>query len=95
MIEYAACPCDSDVIPCTRRGDELNGSWTREQLEEMSARFAERLEQAFELGLESRDSAAGQVKLPASTGPRWVTPLTREIQEALWRSADALVFVAR
>jgi hypothetical protein len=63
----------------------------------MNARFVDRLEQAFELGLESRTSAAGQVKLPASPGPRWVTPLTREIQESLWRSsaANALVFVAR
>jgi hypothetical protein len=63
----------------------------------MNARFVDRLEQAFELGLENRKSAAGQVKLPASTGPRWVTPLTREIQESLWRSsaANALVFVTR
>jgi len=54
------------------------------------------MERAFELGLESRASAAGQVKLAASTGPRWTTPLMREIQEALWRSsARALVFVTR
>jgi hypothetical protein len=63
----------------------------------MNARFVDRLEQAFELGRESRASAAGQVKLPVSLGPRWVTPLTREIQEGLWRSsaANALVFVTR
>jgi hypothetical protein len=63
----------------------------------MNARFVDRLEQAFELGLENRKSAAAQVKLPASSGPRWTTPLTREIQEGLWRSsaANALVFVAR
>jgi len=78
-------------------GDELDGLWSREQLFEMNARFTERLEEAFRLGLESRESAAGQVKLPASTGPRRVTPLTREIQEGLWRSsaADALVFITR
>ena len=78
-------------------GDEQDGPWTREQLIEMNARFAERLEEAFWLGLESRESAAGQVKLPASLGPRWVTPLTREIREGLWRSsaADTPVFVAR
>jgi hypothetical protein len=78
-------------------GDELDGLWSRERLIEMNTRFAERLEQAFELGLESRKSTAGQVKLPASSGPRRVTPLTREIQEGLWRSsaANALVFVAR
>ena len=78
-------------------GDERDGPWSREQLEEMNARFTERLEEAFRLGLESRASAANQVKLPASTGPRRVTPLPREIQEGLWRSsaANALVFVAR
>jgi hypothetical protein len=63
----------------------------------MNARFVDRLEQAFELGRESRASAAGQVNLRPSLGPRWATPLTREIQEGLWRSsaANALVFVTR
>jgi len=77
--------------------DERDGLWSREQLIEMNARFTERLERAFALGLESRASAAGQVKLPASPSPRWVSPLTREIQEGLWRSsaANALVFIAR
>ena len=78
-------------------GDERDGLWTREQLEQMNANFVAALESAFELGLESRASAAGQVKLPASPSPRWVTPLTREIQEGLWRSsaANALMFIAR
>jgi len=77
--------------------DERDGPWSREQLLEMDARFTERLEEAFRLGLERRESAAGQVKLPVSLGPRWTTPLTREIQEGLWRSsaANALVFIAR
>lgn len=77
--------------------DERDGPWTREQLLEMDARFVVALERAFEAGLESRASAAGQVKLPASSGARWVTPLTREIQEGLWRSsaASALVAVVR
>jgi len=63
----------------------------------MNARFVDRLEQAFELGLENRKSAAAQVNLPVSLGPRWVTPLTREIQEGLWRSSAAspLVMVTR
>jgi len=74
-------------------GDERDGPWTHEQLIEMNTRFAERLEHAFELGLESRESAAGQVKLPASSGPRWTTPLTREIQDGLWRSSAASVLV--
>ena len=77
--------------------DELDGSWTREQLEQMDAAFTTALEQAFTCGLESRASAAGQVQLKPTLGPRWTTPLTREIQEALWRSAasSALVFIAR
>jgi hypothetical protein len=82
---------------CADPGDPEFGTWTREQLEAMNERFAAALEKAFELGLERRESAAGRVKLPASTGPRWTTPLTREIQEGLWRSsaASALVMVAR
>ena len=77
--------------------DPEPGTWSREALEAMNTRFTERLEQAFELGLESRTSAAGEIKLKPSLGPRWVTPLTREIQEGLWRSsaANALVFIAR
>jgi len=77
--------------------DEPNGGWTREQLEEMNAAFTAALERAFELGLESRASATSQVKLPATSGPRWATPLTREIQEGLWSSsaANALVFIVR
>jgi hypothetical protein len=75
---------------------ELHGSWSREQLETMNAQFVAAMERAFELGLESRASAASQVKLPTSSGPRFVTPLPREIAEGLWRSsADALVMVAR
>jgi len=77
-------------------GDERDGLWTREQLIEMDAHFVAALERAFELGLESRASAANQVKLPVSPVPRRITPLTREIQEGLWRSSavDAPVFVA-
>jgi len=66
--------------------DELDGSWTHEQLEAQDARFAAALERAFELGLESRASAAGQITLKRGVGPRWVTPLAREIREGLWRS---------
>jgi hypothetical protein len=79
---------------CADLGDPELGTWSRETLETMNARFAERLEQAFELGLESRESAANQVRFPVSPGPRWVTPLTREIQEALWRSSAASVVMA-
>ena len=81
---------------CADLGDPELGTWSREALETMNTRFAERLEEAFRLGLERRESATGQVKLRPSTGPRWVTPLTREIQEGLWRSSatDALMFIA-
>jgi hypothetical protein len=77
--------------------DGAPGAWTKEQLVEMDARFVAALERAFELGLESRASAAAQANLRPSLGPRWVTPLTPEIRDALWRSsaANALVFVAR
>jgi hypothetical protein len=76
--------------------DEPDGGWTREQLLEMDARFVAAVEQAFPLGQEHQTSAASQVTLPASSGPRRSTPLTREIQEGLWRSAaaNALVFRA-
>jgi hypothetical protein len=77
--------------------DELNGGWTREQLEAMNAVFVAALEKAFELGLESRASARGQVKLPVSLGPRFVTALCQATCDGLFRSAatDATVFVAR
>jgi hypothetical protein len=73
------------------------GTWTREQLVEMDLKFTAVLEAAFAAGLENRASAAGQVKLPATLGPRFAMPLTREVREGLWRSAapDATCFVAR
>ena len=74
--------------------DDRDGSWTREELEAMNARFTEAMERAFEAGLESRASAAGQIKLKPSLGPRWATPLTKEIQEGLWRSSAASALVA-
>jgi hypothetical protein len=76
-----------------RAEDPEPGTWSKEQLVEMDARFTERLEQAFELGLELRASAAGQVKLPVSLGPRFVTALC----DGLLRSAAGgeTVFVAR
>jgi hypothetical protein len=78
------------------RDDDLDGPWTREQLITMSLRFAMALEQAFELGLESRKSAAAEVKLPASPGPRRSTPLCATALDGLLRSTmDGLVFVAR
>ena len=52
-------PCEPD--------DELDGSWSREQLLEMDARFVAAVEQAFELGLwgrhlsERRATPEGQV----------------------------------
>ena len=82
---------------CVDPGDPELGTWSREALETMNARFSERLEEAFRLGLESRASASNQVRLPVSLGPRWSIPLTREISEGLWRSsaANALAVVTR
>jgi len=65
--------------------DAKHGTWTREELEAMNVRFVAALERAFELGLECRQSARHQIKLPASPGPRWSTPLLPEI--GLLRSA--------
>ena len=81
---------------CADLGDPELGTWSREALEAMNARFADQLERAFAGGLESRESARGQVKLRVGL-PRWATPLTREVQEGLWRSSAAspLVMVAR
>jgi len=74
--------------------DERCGSWSQEELEQMNARFAERLEEAFRLGLESRASTANQVRLPTNSGPRFVAPRP---PDGLLRSTagDALLFVAR
>jgi hypothetical protein len=74
--------------------DELDGLWTREQLEAQNAAFAAAVNRAFELGLENRASAAREVKLPPSLGPRFVAP---PLPDGLWRSAasDATCFVAR
>jgi hypothetical protein len=72
-------------------------TWSREQLLEMNGRFVDRLEQAFKLGLESRESAARQVALPAGPTPLQVTPLCPTVWKGLLRSAasGATVFVAR
>jgi hypothetical protein len=75
--------------------DGLDGAWTREQLLDMDSRFAAALERAFELGLESRASAAAQVRLPTNS-IRFVAPLCPVVQDGLLRSAEsALCFVAR
>jgi len=47
----------------------------RKQLETMNARFTDRLERAFELGLENRKSAAARVNLPARLWPRGAATL--------------------
>jgi hypothetical protein len=77
-------------------GDELDGFWPREQLLKMNARFTSALEQAFELGLESRESARQQVRLPTNSA-RFVAPLCPATQEGLFRSVtpDTTVFVRR
>jgi hypothetical protein len=74
--------------------EERCGGWSREQLLDMDSRFAAALERAFELGLERRASAAAQVKLPASRGPRFVaSPCPDGLLHSI--AADTLVFVCR
>jgi len=82
---------------CADPGDPELGTWTPEQLKTMNARFTERLERAFALGLESRKSARREIKLKPSLGPRWATPLCPMISGGLLRSASSasVVFVAR
>ena len=82
---------------CADPEDPEPGTWSREQLEAMNARFSERLQEAFRLGLERRKSAASQVKLPVSLGPRFVTALCQATCDGLFRSAatDTTVFIAR
>jgi len=77
--------------------DELDGMWTRERLEEMNAAFTAALERAFELGLESRESARREVKLPARSAPRWSTPLSTQVLDSLLQSAmgGATMFIVR
>ena len=70
------------------------GNWTYDQYLAMDAKFTAALEGAFVAGFESRASAASQIKLPATLGPRFVAP---PLPDGLWRSAasDATCFVAR
>jgi hypothetical protein len=76
--------------------EERHGSWSQEELEQMNAAFVTAVEQAFASGLESRESAAAQVALPASAGPRFIAPLCPAVSSGLLRSAEnALAFVAR
>jgi hypothetical protein len=77
--------------------DERHGEWSREELEAMNEKFTAALEQAFACGLESREAARREVKLPATLGPRQSTPLCPVVRDGLLRSAasSALVFVAR
>ena len=95
LLSRASLRTSLHYVSLPMPGDECE-TWTREQLVAMDARFVVAMERAFELGLENRASAAGQVKLPASSGPRWVTPLCAAVRDGLLRSAaDGLVFVAR
>jgi hypothetical protein len=82
-----------------QRAREADQARRREPLETklQRAQALAALEKAFELGLERRESAAGQVKLPVSLGPRFVTALCQATCDGLFRSAatDSTVFVAR
>jgi len=46
--------------------DEVEGNWSREQLERMNDAFVSVVERAFELGLESRLAAAATVQVKSS-----------------------------
>ena len=74
--------------------DAEYGAWTREELEAMDVRFVAALEQAFERGLERRESARREVKLP-SHSPRWSTPLCVTVLDGLLRSAESASVAGR
>jgi hypothetical protein len=78
-------------------GDDFVGTWSYDQLIDMNQKFAAALEAAFAQGLERRISAANQVKLPTTPGPRFVSPICQAAWNALLRSptSDSTVFVAR
>jgi hypothetical protein len=63
----------------------------------MNDRFTAALERAFEFGLESRASAAGQIAFKRSIRPRFVMPLCPIVRDGLLRSAAGgeIVFLAR
>ena len=46
--------------------DEVEGNWSREQLEAMDAAFIARVEASFAAGLESRSAAAATVQVKSS-----------------------------
>ena len=48
--------------------DELDGTWSRAQLEAMDASFTAAVEAAFELGLESRAAASATVRVGHRNG---------------------------
>src|SRR5262249_12029576 len=48
--------------------DELDGTWSREQLLEMDGRFTAAVERAFGLGLESRAAASATVRIGFRNG---------------------------
>jgi len=75
-------------------GDECE-TWTREQLEAMNARFVAAFEETVAGGLERRESAAREVKLPTSPRPRWSTPLCSTVLDSLLRSATSASVVVR
>ena len=66
-------------------GDEQH-TWTRERLEQMDARFAKRLEWAFQWGHERRASASHQVEVPM-TAPHFSAPICPDAWAALLRSS--------
>jgi hypothetical protein len=66
--------------------DTLDGTWTREQLEEMNDRFVAALEQAFQSGQECRSSASAEFS-GASNGS---LELARQRSRQLLEAARAL-----
>jgi hypothetical protein len=67
-------------------GDEQH-TWTRERLEQMDARFAKRLEWAFQWGHEHRTSASHRVEVPTTSAPYFSAPICPDAWAGLLRSS--------
>jgi len=64
-------------------GDERNGDYSREHLLKMDARFRDRVERAFRLGLESRAAAAGHLAASGVLCVNLTAPVrARDLQQA-------------
>src|SRR5215475_8700672 len=73
-------------------GDEQHGDYTRAQLEVMNSAFVERVEAAFQAGLESRAGAAASY-VTRKSNRRLEEAVIQAAWDWLWREEGDLPFV--